>query len=355
MMRRVVLVTILIVTFAGCEPNPATVPAPVPGGMDWAFYPEYGYKPFISDGVGAFRTDCRLTKVAKDDPLGNRVPGGAMHWHDAAGSDAFSATMTDPTTGGSTCFGRGINKTSYWVSSMFNIATYNGATGQFDRIEQINGPYDFAMQAYYKSGYDGVASEDVEWFPEGLRMIAGDVMSTSPQPGGASGIIAWDCINGSQADSYYLSISYRSSIPTDCPPGKNVQLRVKFPQCVAVDVAGLPILDSPNHKDHMAYPLGWPDLGCPSTHPFEVPEIIVHWRWPVPPQGAQYMRLGSDMYDWAIPAGYSAHSDWWNGWAPTVGEMLEQWCYNRGADCRNNLVSPVYPEDLEGPWWALAA
>jgi hypothetical protein len=33
-------------------------------------------------------------------------------------------------------------------------------------------------------------------------------------------------------------------------------------------------------------------------------------------------RLDSDMYDRALPGGYSVHGDWFNGWSP---DILQTW------------------------------
>ena len=51
-------------------------------------------------------------------------------------------------------------------------------------------------------------------------------------------------------------------------------MSIMFPQCW--DGVNL---DSPNHKSHMAYGAGWPDKGCPSTHPVPLAQITQNFRY----------------------------------------------------------------------------
>jgi hypothetical protein len=175
------------------------------------------------------------------------------------------------------------------------------------------------LQVYYKTGYHGVTPAMVRPFPAGLRMIAGNASATSPQ---ASDTIWWYCnSNGVQFPS----------IPT-CAPGDTLVMAVRFPQCW--DGRNL---DSPDHKSHMSEPLGWPDLGCPASHPVALPEIVQHVWYEVPSTGTSTWRLSSDMY--SGPAGYSSHADWWNGWDQTIMSGWVERCMNRPLDCRMNLMA----------------
>ena len=54
-------------------------------------------------------------------------------------------------------------------------------------------------------------------------------------------------------------------------------------------------LDSPNHQDHVTYPVGGPSSfattgNCPSTHPIKIPQLMLEVRdiYPLP----YYERLG---------------------------------------------------------------
>jgi hypothetical protein len=261
---------------------------------------------------------------------------------------------------------------------------------QFDRVEMMGesgpaeNPYYSTMQSYYKAGYRGVNAQDVEWFPTNFRMIAGNPASTGPQPG----VVWYDCIrsgntqdlyqydqdsDGTLEDSEY--VQRRSSIPTDCPatvledrpwmPGYGTQmpvyvdLNVEFPQCGQRDASGNIVLTSANGRDHVAYGLGWPDLGCPASHPVEFPQLTVHWRYKVPAGGSDDMVLASDMYllnDANQPAGYSGHSDFFNGWHPYISGNIINNCFKDGPDadtwgldCRMGRVAP----NPAGGWYTL--
>jgi hypothetical protein len=105
-------------------------------------------------------------------------------------------------------------------------------------------------------------------------MIAGDAMATAPQP---RGITFWNCgVEGGVP---------ASSTPPACPQGRGKELRlhVTFPACWN----GVS-LDSPNHKQHVAYQM---DGRCPAAYPVELPQISLIYRYPV--NGAHQFALAS--------------------------------------------------------------
>ena len=226
-----------------------------------------------------------------------------------------------------------------------------------------------ALQIYYKAGYYGVDTRNVRWFPPGLKMIAGANPNVAPTGPPRSQIarhsefksVVFDCISWGHAQSFWGTQGVDhgiSRIPANCPPGYYIQASVVFPQCGAADQQGNPVLDSPNHRDHMSYPLGWPDLGCPSTHPIAYPEILEHFRWRVPVNGAAGLRFSSDMYESSgSQPGWTFHADWWNGWDTSIANSLITNCYHGtingslpGIDCVMNLTGTRHPN---GGWWRL--
>jgi hypothetical protein len=44
-------------------------------------------------------------------------------------------------------------------------------------------------------------------------------------------------------------------------------------------------------------------------------------------------RLASDSYDPSLPAGYSSHADWFNGWKPEFVESFVKGCDRPAKDC----------------------
>jgi hypothetical protein len=329
MIRRALLALALVALLAGCL-NPATVPPPNPGVTGNWTEPAYDV-PFYTGDVGAFRTECELSHTLSDDPLVWPGQPGKSHPHNFWGNTSANASMTNPRVGtGSTCLGGDLNRTAYWAPAMVDGSTQT-EDHTFDMVQPATGPWTMSLQVYYKSGYAGVESEWVEHFPPGLRMIAGNPTSTGPQEH-----VLFDCINTGDALSYYNGIRDRRAIPPDCPEGKIIQVRITFPQCW--DGVNL---DSPDHKSHMAYPLGfaWPvALGCPSSHPVPLTEIIQHFRYRVGPGGSADYGFVTDLYDLEKPRGYSFHADWWNGWDPATINRIVDDCVSNRHDCRMNLV-----------------
>ncbi len=254
-----------------------------------------------------------------DDPL--VMPGrpGATHLHIFFGNsavDAFSTPESVRTTGSSTCTGGTANRTAYWAPAVIDTATGAPVMSQANATDREN-----FLQVYYKSGYDGVLPRTINNFPVGLRMIAGSASSTSPQ----DRRVAYAC-NGPGGPAVYPQASFPR-----CAPGQLFIMSVDFPQCW--DGVNL---DSPDHKSHMAYGAGWPDKGCPSSHPVPLASITQNFRYRVPAGGMATWRLSSDMYEG--PAGYSGHADWMNGWDQSVFQKVVDNCYRQGRDCQMNLL-----------------
>jgi hypothetical protein len=267
--------------------------------------------PAPSDGNGAFRTVCDFSHMSFDDPIVYPGQPGRSHLHvffGNTGTDANSTPASIAGTGNSTCHGGTINRTAYWAPAMIDSK---------DGTPVIPA----AMLAYYKTGYNGVDPASVQPMPAGLRMIAGNSAAKAPIAWGPTNFACIDATgNGANLDH----------LPTDCPVGNIIYARVTFPQCW--DGVNL---DSPDHKSHMAYPSG----GCPSTHPIAVPEVTVTVQYPVTDAAAlARWRLSSDNYDPSLPAGYSAHADWFMGWKPEFMAAFVEGCDQPAKDCHAHLL-----------------
>jgi hypothetical protein len=328
MIRRALVALAAILFLAGCL-NPASVPPPAQGAdgpRTEAAHPDFPPWYTGPGDVGAFRTECELSHTAKDDPIIHPGHAGASHWHNFYGNTAADENLTDPANvGNSTCYGGTLNRTAYWSPAMVDVTTNNGSN-QFDMVQPATGPWTLPLQVYYKSGYGGVASRDVQTFPVGLKIVAGNPASTGPQQH-----VVFDCIASGDAQSYVNGIVARPSIPTDCPPGRIIQVRLTFPQCWNGSDLWLP------GSAHMAYPTL--AAGCPSSHPVALTEIIEHFRYRVGPNGSAGYRFVTDSYDPNLyPGGYSFHGDWFNGWhQPTLDTIVDD-CIANEHDCRMNLI-----------------
>ena len=297
----------------GIQVDPATLPTGDPGVSTHRIGPAQ-YSKHTSDGSAQFRTNCRFSHMRYDDPIVAPGQPGASHLHAFFGNTAINANTTPgtvATTGNSTCEGGTANRTAYWAPAVIDTATNTAVVSTDD-------PH--ALQVYYKTGYDGVRPETIQNFPTGLRMIAGNARSTTSQER-----VSYSCTEGNGPQ-----IANSASFP-NCAPGQILVMSIGFPQCW--DGVNL---DSPDHKSHMAYGAGWPDRGCPSTHPVPLAQVTQNYRYRVPATGMATWRLASDMY--TGPAGYSGHADWMNGWDPTVFQRIIDNCYKGGYDCQMNLL-----------------
>jgi hypothetical protein len=262
-------------------------------------------QPIYTDGVGAFRTRCKFSHMNYDDPIVYPRQPGVSHLHTHLGNtltDAFSSADSLRNTGNSTCRGGTINRSAYWVPTLFDAAGAPVAPSFAD--------------IYYKSGYEGISASDIRAFPKGLRMIAGQ-----PGASAAQDRARWYC------DSTGLE---PTGAILDCPAGDELVLYVQFPQCWDGKNA-----DSADHRSHMAYPSGG---ACPSSHPVPVLELSYKVHYPVPSGGTAGMRLSSDHYEGALRGGYSVHADYFEAWDPDIMETFVSDCVQKGLDCHSHLL-----------------
>jgi hypothetical protein len=236
---------------------------------------------------GRFHVECAFSHTAPDDPIVFPGEPGASHQH-----EFFGATTTDAhsdaeslAAGGTTCQTRA-DKASYWAPSLFDGDR---------RIPPIS------STAYYRAA-PGVDPEDVEPFPFGLMMIAGDGASTVPQP---VEHVGWACTVEGRAQA----------APPPCAGG--VLLQVVFPDCWDGER-----VDSADHKEHMAY--SGPS-GCPGSHPQPLPQLEFHVHYPLP----------EDLSDLHLASGslLTAHADFFNAWEPDTLANEVRYCIGEDAYC----------------------
>lgn len=289
---------------AGPYIDEAAIPGAEPGA-DHEAIGSTSERPATSDGIGAFRTVCDFSHMNFDDPIVFPGQPGKAHLHAYFGNttaDAMSTAESLRDRGASTCRGGTANRTAYWVPAVID--------GDGKPVKPKS------LETYYKSGYNGVEPEEVEPFPPGLRMVAGDAKSTSNQAHAY-----WGCRNN--------YIGHPGSVPS-CPAGDDVAMIVEFPQCW--DGVNL---DSDDHKSHMAYPSGG---GCPASHPVAIPAITMNVVYDNPSRGTSGWRLASDMYDASMPGGLSVHADWFEAWDAEIVETFVSRCINSALDCHSHLL-----------------
>ncbi|WP_020168796.1 MULTISPECIES: DUF1996 domain-containing protein [Methylotenera] len=267
---------------------------------------------------GEFRIGCKVSHMSNDDPLVYPNQQGAAHHHTFFGNTSVnykSDLNSFGSIGTSTCTGGIMNRSAYWVPSMINTET--------NAPIQPNGD----VLVYYKHG--SIDGSLIKPPPKALRMIAGDMKAKDNSVYNRTG---FTCHPG--PNSKRTNWPRTSEIPSgqNCELGDDLMFSIFFPQCW--DGKNL---DSPNHKDHMAYPNS---STCPATHPVAIPEITVNVHYTVK-EGDKLdkWRLSSDNYAFnGKNGGYSGHSDYVEGWDRTFIEGIIKNCINTKKDCHAHLL-----------------
>jgi hypothetical protein len=269
-----------------------------------------------SDNGASFAVRCDFSHRKSDDPIVRPGEQGAAHSHDFFGNTTTNANSTyqTMTTGTdphdpppapppiTTCT-REEDKAGYWMPTL-----------NWDGVERTSNRAVF----YYRAG--GKDHKSVKPFPKDLRVIADD-----------AGHISWRC---GRADNGKGT----RNPPSQCSGGE-LGLRVIFPDCVDVDRNGKPVLDSDDHRSHMAYSrMRDGKVRCPRSHPRSVPVLTMNVTFPIPTTSGR-VTLACDE---TSPCGASTmHADFWNTWNQAGLEHLVKRCINnvppsrpRPEECR---------------------
>lgn len=276
---------------------------------------------------GEFRIRCRVSHLAKDDPIVYPNIPGAAHLHSFfgnAGINAYSTNESLRTTGNSTCSGGIANRSGYWVPALIDTSTGKPAN-VYDVI------------TYYKSETPEYTDYTTAP-PKGLRMIAGNQKPLSIADSSASFL----CM-----DAYQGAVIWESDHIKSCGDNTDryqIRAKIAFPQCW--DGKNL---DSPDHQSHMAYAckfgecelangtIGKTVNGCPASHPVLIPQVTVNANFDKLNPTHLY-RLSSDNYSTKYPGGYSLHGDWMNGWDETIMKRIIDSCMLKHANCETDQL-----------------
>jgi hypothetical protein len=237
-----------------------------------------------------FVSSCSFSHRAPDDPIVFFGQPGASHDHSFVGNRTTSASsnLASLLAAGTTCHRPG-DTAAYWMPTLY----VNG-----NRVPPAH------AQIYYRRR----TLADVEAFPPGFRMIAGDAKETSPQ---ARRVTFWNC-------GVLSGMEPSSTIPT-CPNGRrnSLRLHITFPSCW--DGANL---DSADHQSHVAYPMRGRG---PSSYPHALPQISLIFRYP---------STGGPSSSLASGGQFSAHADFFNAWNQDELQSLVDGCLNALRHCQ---------------------
>ena len=262
-----------------------------------------------SDNGASFAVRCPFSHRNSDDPIKYPYPPGnqgAAHSHDFFGntSTKFDSTYGTMTAAPTTCEESHPEDTAgYWMPTL----TWDGIERDANRAV-----------FYYRAG--GKNHESVKPFPKDLRVVTAD-----------AGHISWRC---GRADNGKGT----RNPPKQCNGGE-LGVRIIFPDCVDVDRNGQPVLDSDDHRSHMAYSrMRDGKVRCPRSHPRSVPVLTMNVTFPIPTTEGG-VTLSSD--EPGDPGGSTMHADFWNTWNQAELERLVTRCINnvppsrpRPEECR---------------------
>ncbi len=244
--------------------------------------------------------NCKPVKQAPDDPL--VFPGlpGASHLHTFIGNTeptAFSTPESLAANGASSCQDKK-DTASYWFPTLLqNGKPVPNTTVTF----------------YYKSGVTDYRT--VQPFPAGFRELVGDMKT----PDAASFGGYWDCGNKGGTTK---------EIPASCPQGNVLIVRYMAPSCWD----GIH-LDTPDHKSHMAYPVGGV---CPAGHPVAVPMLQAKVAYKLTDGVTKGLVYSSG-------PSFSFHYDFMNGWNQARLDYLVKYCIDGGRQCNGFGVDEHKP------------
>ena len=249
---------------------------------------------------GQFVAHCAYTHSATDDPIVHPGEPGRSHRHDFYGAhDVDASSRPEVMVDGETSCDKNADKAAYWQPTLYDH-------GEPVVPKQLN--------AYYRAA-PGIDPADVVPFPFGIAIITGDMMSTVPQEGEATG---WTCGTSSKLTD---------DVP-ECPASAHLHLVLTFQDCWDGTH-----LDSVDHKSHVTYSK---DGACPDSHPVHLPQLTVTVEFPIYGPG----------HDLSLASGntYSAHGDFFNAWIPEGLAREVNACIGRDVVC--DLVSNRREEPL---------
>jgi len=232
----------------------------------------------------------------------HKVAGGSNFGADLASQtpvDIYNDMIASPCT---TCSIGTVDLSAYWHPDLY----YRWPNGTLSLVPTGG------LTVYYlaRSGSGAQANPDWRAFPKGFRMISGyPFRRTFNSSSMADKAISFACLSstsGPETNDLNLTMTRY------CNNG--LRMQVHFPQCWD----GVR-LDTPNHADHVAFPIEHPDSGnCPSTHPVRIPALFFEAFYSVSsfPHGAAPYGDGQQHFVLACgdATGYGFHGDFLSGW-----------------------------------------
>jgi hypothetical protein len=268
--------------------------------------------PADAGNLPEFRADCKYSHRLADDPI--VFPGlpGASHMHSFVGNKAVDASTqpADLQEFTATTCKPAQDHSAYWVPTLYDNQTHKPVETTGFRV-------------YYRSLQNTSAGQMP--MPNGLRLVAGDAKKRVPTPRGAQG--QFYCAFYGPGDINGVARSTNGNWPI-CGGDATLHFQMRFPDCWDGKH-----LDSPNHKDHLAFGV---NNACPADHPVKIPSLTFDIQYGAKGSKAGYY-LSSD------PTGKSAssmHGDAFIMWDVKAMNQRTKNCIVQRRTCNNTGYDP---------------
>ncbi|KAK3945169.1 hypothetical protein QBC46DRAFT_134366 [Diplogelasinospora grovesii] len=312
----------------------------------------------VSGAAAFWRMECRgRVGLARIDPLIS--PGEvSQHAHTIHGSSGFSETATYDDLVNANCTSCAVteDKSAYWTPAMY----FRFANGTYQLVEQVGG-----MLAYYFLYQDdGNPTGQIQAFPKGFRMIAGDSLRRNYSIPGASYLqpdpeksfwaslnqisqndlsqraIGFNCLNYARTPEGSLFRHYlpdKSYLDANCADG--VRLELMFPSCWNGKD-----LDAPNHKDHVAYPDLVSTGACPQGFNVKLPGLFYETIWATDAYrgiDGEFVISNGDVQ------GFGYHGDFIMGWDQAFLQNAVNTCTNMSGEIQDCPLFTILDQDTQ--------
>lgn len=265
------LAAMLLLAAGTAAATAGVVATTTPPAVSTAGFPAGGTNP------GIFTDTCGRAKTAPDDPI--MMPGmtGRSMQHDFFGNRAVNASSTAGSLlGGATTCSTTADASAYWTPVVF----------------QDGRALTPSRTLIYWRAPAAIASA-TRTMPAGISLIAGDETATAPQ---SVSVVDWTC-TVSRAEPRPA----RSDLPHDCAPGSELRLVIAFPNCWDGHTLG------GRDRSGAVYATR---TGCPSSHPVQIPQIVLHVAYPT--RSGNGITLSTGQSTQGPPV--TGHADFVNGW-----------------------------------------